>query len=118
MTLSPIVSNILDTMGRKTPKLLPNAQRILHEIGENIKNARLRRNLSATQVAERANITRQTLASVEQGAPTVAMGTYLQVLFVLGLEKTLLHVAENDALGRRLQDANLKNPRRKGKSGT
>lgn len=76
--------------------------------GENIKLARLRRKLSAAQVAERANISRSTLWSVEKGSPSVAIGTYLQVLFVLGLEQDILKVANDDKLGRKLQDARLK----------
>jgi hypothetical protein len=42
-------------MKRKTV-LLPKQQRILRELGENIKLARLRRKLSADQVSTRANI--------------------------------------------------------------
>ena len=87
--------------------LLPKAQNILTEFGENIKLARLRRKLSAMQVAERADISRPTLASIEKGTPGVAMGAYVQVLFVLGLEKDLLKVATDDTLGRKLQDAKL-----------
>ena len=59
-------------------------------MGENIKLARLRRKLTAEQVAERAGISRSTLWQVEKGLPSVSMGTYAQVLFVLGLEKDLL----------------------------
>jgi transcriptional regulator with XRE-family HTH domain len=87
--------------------LLPSAEKILKEFGENIKLARLRRKLSAEQVAERANISRSTLWLVEKGTPGVAIGTYLQVLYVLGLEKDFLNVASDDTLGRKLQDANL-----------
>jgi DNA-binding XRE family transcriptional regulator len=87
--------------------LLPKAQSILTEFGVNIKLARLRRMLSTTQVAQRANISRPTLASIEKGTPGVAMGAYLQVLFVLGLEKDLLKVATDDTLGRKLQDLGL-----------
>lgn len=87
--------------------LLPKIQGILSEFGENIKLARLRRKLSSMQVAERADISRTTLVAIEKGSPGVAMGAYLQVLFVLGLEEDVLKVATDDALGRKLQDAKL-----------
>ncbi len=87
--------------------LLPSVQKVLEEFGGNIKLARLRRKLSTEQVAERANISRSTLWLIEKGTPGVAIGTYLQVLFVLGLEKDFLNVARDDKLGRKLQDANL-----------
>jgi transcriptional regulator with XRE-family HTH domain len=87
--------------------LLPKTKAILVAFGENIKLARLRRKLSSMQVSERANISRTTLVAIEKGSPGVAMGSYLQVLFVLGLEKDLLKVAVDDILGRKLQDANL-----------
>ena len=94
-------------MNTKKPLLLPKIDKLLAEMGENIKLARLRRKLSAEQVAERANIGRTTLWAIEKGSPNVAMGFYVQVLFVLGLEKDLLKVAGDDPLGRRLQDAKL-----------
>ncbi len=76
-------------------------------MGENIKLARLRRKLSSGQVSERAGISRPTLLSIEKGNPGVSMGTYIQVLFVLGLEKDIHAVARDDILGRKLQDAKL-----------
>lgn len=87
--------------------LLPTVAKILATMGENIKLARLRRKLSAEQVAERANISRPTLLSIEKGGAGVAMGAYAQVLFVLGLERDLLKLAADDELGRKLQDAEL-----------
>lgn len=84
--------------------LLPTIQKLLTELGENIRLARLRRKLSAEQVAERAAISRKTLWAIETGSPGVAIGSYTQVLFVLGLEKDILKVAEDDKLGRKLQD--------------
>jgi transcriptional regulator with XRE-family HTH domain len=87
--------------------LLPKLQKLLTEAGENIKLARLRRKLSTEQVAERANISRPTLWSIEKGSSSVAIGAYAQVLFVLGLEKDLLKLAGEDPLGRKLQDAKL-----------
>jgi transcriptional regulator with XRE-family HTH domain len=87
--------------------LFPSQQKILTQLGEDIKLARLRRKLSAEQVAERAGISRSTLWQIEKGAPSVAIGTYLQVLFVFGLEKNFLKIANDDVLGRKLQDADI-----------
>jgi DNA-binding XRE family transcriptional regulator len=89
------------------PVILPKNLRILVELGEHIQLARLRRKFSAEQVAERAGISRKTVYNIEQGVPTVAIGSYLQVLFVLGLEKDLAAVAASDPLGRKLQDAGI-----------
>ncbi len=94
-------------MNKRKPLLLPLSLQILKELGQNIKLARLRRKFGTEQVSERANISRATLWHVEKGSPSVAMGTYCQVLFVLGLDKDLLKVAADDALGRKLQDADL-----------
>lgn len=94
-------------MAKKKAVLLPSSNKLLTALGENIRFARLRRKLSAEQVAERANITRVTLRNIENGSPSVAMGHYFQVLFVLGLEKDLLKVAADDILGRKLQDAEM-----------
>jgi transcriptional regulator with XRE-family HTH domain len=87
--------------------LFSKTARILTEVGENIKLARLRRNFTAEQIAERAGITRTTLWNIEKGSPSVNFGAYTQVLFVLGLEKDLLKVASDDELGKKLQDADL-----------
>ena len=95
--------NIMSDQG----EILPMLQNILEQMGEHIKLARLRRKLSASQVAERAGINRTTLWNIEKGAPQVAMGSYSQVLFVLGMADDLLKLAGEDELGRRLQDAEL-----------
>ena len=94
-------------MRTKKAILLPKARKILEDLGVNIRLARLRRKLTAEQVAERANMTRVTLLAIEKGSPGVSIGNYLLVLFALGLEKDLLKVASDDELGRKLADANL-----------
>lgn len=94
-------------MVKKRVVILPKTQKILSELGENIRLARLRRKLSTKQIAERADVGRSTLVSIEKGSPSVSMGAYLQVLQVLGLEKDLLLVARDDELGRKLQDAEI-----------
>ena len=94
-------------MRKANRALLPNQRRILEEFGENLRCARLRRDLSSTQVAERAGISRGTLVKIERGDENVALGFYFRVLTVLSLEKDLSAVARDDALGRKLQDAKL-----------
>ena len=104
-------------MEKRTITLTPKLERILTELGGNIKLARLRRKLTTEQVCERANIGRTTLWQIEKGMHNVTIGAYAQVLFILGLEKDLLQVATDDELGRRLQDADLeikkRGPRKK-----
>lgn len=100
-------------MGRKAVVLFPKIEKTLAEMGEQIKLARLRRDLSAELVAERAGISRATLWSVEKGSPSVAIGIYAAVLHALGgMDRDLLLVARDDELGRTLQDLKLKTPRR------
>jgi transcriptional regulator with XRE-family HTH domain len=94
-------------MSERSVVILPKIARILTELGENIKLARLRRKLTTEQVCERAGIGRNTLWMIEKGGPSVSMGAYAQVLFTLSLEKDLLQLAADDVLGRRLQDAGL-----------
>ena len=129
-------------MGKKAVTVLPATLDILIKMGEQIKLARLRRNLTTQLVAERAGISRATLWKIEAGDPSVAMGMYAavsvdltaeragisratlwkvekgdpsvaigiyaSVLHALNdMDKDLLLVAQNDPLGRTLQDLNL-----------
>ena len=94
-------------MARKTTVQLPALKRLLEELGENIRLARLRRRLSAQLVAKRAGMSRTTLRAIEKGEAGVTIGAYANVLQCLGLEKDLAIIARDDVLGRKLQDAGL-----------
>ena len=94
-------------MKRTKYPLQPRLVEILERLGEDIKLARLRRKLSMEQVSERAGISPSTLWQIEKGMPSVSMGYYAQVLFVLGLEKNLSIMVADDVLGRKLQDAEI-----------
>ena len=95
-------------MDRRSIIVMPATKKILSEMGEQIKLARLRRKISATLVAERAGISRATLWNIEKGSPSVTVGAYAAVLHALnGLDKDLLLVARDDELGRKLQDMEL-----------
>ena len=91
-------------MGTKLPRKL---EQKMQTVGEQIKLARLRRNLSVAQVAERATYSPLTVSRIEKGAPTVAIGIYLRVLYALQLDDDILSFARDDELGRALQDMNL-----------
>jgi transcriptional regulator with XRE-family HTH domain len=93
--------------------LLPKMQRQLETVGENIKLARLRRKFSIEQVMERADISLDDLNEIEKGSPNINIGKYLLVLRVLNLEKDIYKIAENDILGRKLQDIELLNKEKK-----
>jgi transcriptional regulator with XRE-family HTH domain len=103
---------IILIMGKTIPTLLPRVARLLSGLGENLKLARLRRKYSADSVAQRAGITRRTLSKVEQGDAGVALGVYARVMQVLRLEGDLSHLAVDDVLGRKLQDAGITPKRR------
>lgn len=99
--------------------LLPATEDILKTMGGQIKLARLRRNLPVELVAQRAGISRASLWNVERGSPSVAIGIYAAVLHALNhMDKDLLLVAKDDAMGRQMQDLNLiarkRAPRREG----
>ena len=65
-------------MGRETSTLLPKHERLLVNLGENLRLARLRRKLSAEQVAERAGIGRSTLHLMENGSAGISLGKLAQ----------------------------------------
>lgn len=92
--------------------LLPKHKRVLNQVGEQLKLARLRRKLSMEQVAERADISKSTLWRIEKGEPGISLGNLYQVLIVLGLEDDMLALAADDELGRKLQDADLSTKKR------
>ena len=78
-------------MASRGPLVMPPASGVLAQMGEQIKLARLRRQVSAELVAERAGISRSTLRSIEKGSPSVSMGAYAAALHALGgMDRNLL----------------------------
>ena len=104
-------------MKKAAYNIMPETEEILKTMGEQIKLARLRRDLSAELVAERAGISRSSLWKVESGNPAVALGIYAAVLHALGnMDTDLLLVAKDDQFGRQLQDMNLLTKKRASRS--
>jgi transcriptional regulator with XRE-family HTH domain len=94
-------------MNSKKQILFPKYQKVMEQVGENIKLARKRRNLTTIQVSERAGIDRSTLYQIEKGNGSVSMGAYFNTLRVLGLQDDFLKLAADDSYGRKLQDLSL-----------
>lgn len=101
-------------MAKKISLLLPETAGILAAFGARLRVARLRRGLTAKQLAERAGMTTVTLRALESGRPGVTMGAYLAVMQSLQLEEQFNAVAVDDPLGRKLQDAALAARKRAG----
>ena len=93
--------------------LLPKVLNNLSQLGENIKLARLRRNLSMRLVCERAHISRPTLIKIEKGSPDVSIGLYAAALNALNNSgDELAKVLIEDRVGRTMQDLNIKQRKR------
>ncbi len=95
-----------DTSAISTP--IP-VRRALRKLGQDIRDARLRRRIPTEILAERASISRMTLYNVEKGDASVSMGTYSTILFVLGMIDRVGNLADasDDALGRQLEEERL-----------
>jgi transcriptional regulator with XRE-family HTH domain len=99
-------------MPKVSPSLTPRLSRLLEDLGNRVRLARLRCKHSAETVAQRAGITRKTLSRVERGDGAVALGIYSRVLQALRLDQDLNSIAADDVLGRKLQDAGIAPKRR------
>jgi transcriptional regulator with XRE-family HTH domain len=66
-------------------KISPGTKRELRTLGARIREARLRRELPQSLVAERASISLQTIGRIEKGDARVSIGAYAMVLQALGL---------------------------------
>lgn len=94
-------------MAQRTAPLLPASELLIQRLGERLRLARLRRRLPAKQLAERAGMSPMTLRSLERGGSGVTIGAYVAVMQALGIERDLDLLAQQDAVGRELQDARL-----------
>ncbi len=66
---------------------------LLLQLGDRLRDLRKARGMTAEQLALAAGITRKTLRSVESGDPSPAIGTYLRVMAVLGVNGELALLA-------------------------
>jgi len=84
-------------------------EQALKKLGRDIQDARKRRRISTSLMAERIGITRATLSRLEAGDPKVSMGSYAIALYVLGKLDELEKIIDRtrDPLGLDLMDEQL-----------
>jgi len=92
-------------MGRSVvPKVKRNLSRVTRDatelLGLMIRSARLERNMTASDLAARAGVSRPLLARVEKGDTGVAIGSVFEIAVILGVP---LFEPDDDILTFRLQ---------------
>ena len=95
---------------RLTATTLPlPVRRALLALGKGIRQARLRRRIPTSVMADRALTNRMTLYRIERGDPGVSIAAYATVLFVLGLVDSLAEIADPkvDEVGLSLEEERL-----------
>jgi len=75
----------------------------IFRLGERVRLARLRRNLSQAEVAERAGVTRKVIVALEAGSSGTSIGVLAKILGVLGYPERLASLLESDPLGEDLE---------------
>jgi transcriptional regulator with XRE-family HTH domain len=95
-------------MAKRTPPVFPAAAAQLAALGARLSLARKRRRMTQRTLATRAGVSVPTLRKLEQGDAGVSLATVARVLQVLGLSLDIDRLAEDDELGRRLQDIRQK----------
>lgn len=89
---------------------LPNSiLSVLERTGKNIQIARKRRRIPLREMSKRTMVSIPTLRKVESGNPSVSLGIFLQILWVLQLhfEFESLTTPEKDTIGKQLEEQRL-----------
>ena len=87
--------------------LFPKQLKILTLFGEDLLLALKRRGLTKKMLCERTGFDHKTVNKVFAGDPGVAIGTYLKIMAVMGMESNLSEMAAHDELGIKLQNIKL-----------
>ncbi len=83
--------------------------RTLKKLGQDVRDARIRRRIPVAILAERASISRTTLSKVERGDPGVSLGIFATILFSLGMIDRLSDLVDSthDSVGLDLDEERL-----------
>ncbi|SET20156.1 transcriptional regulator [Thorsellia anophelis] len=87
--------------------LFPKQRQILAQFGEDLLLATKRRKLTKKLIAQRTGFDVKTINKVFAGDPGVAIGTYLKVMSILGMDANFQELAAKDEVGIKLQNIML-----------
>jgi transcriptional regulator with XRE-family HTH domain len=84
-------------------------QRALKKLGQDLRDARKRRRIPMQLAADRASISRSTLAKIEKGDEGVSIVAYAKIVFILGMIERLSQLVDPsfDHLGLGLEAEHL-----------
>ncbi|WP_158930025.1 helix-turn-helix transcriptional regulator [Acidisphaera sp. S103] len=88
---------------RKRVSLLPADADVMATLGRRVRAARLRRNWSQAEMAQRAGVTRKTYAALESGDTGVSVGCLLKTLAIFGYSDRLGSILDADPIGADLE---------------
>jgi len=93
-------------------KITAKTEFVILKMGTRIKKARLRRNIMAEALAEQVGISKGTLSAIEQGVPTVSIGTYAEVLNALDMVSDFNGIAVDIEGKKKYEDVQLRQRKR------
>ena len=102
----------IDAVGKHSKGVAGLPESVLKSLrrsGENIRIARKKRRMPLKEMSNRTMVSIPTLRKVESGDPTVSMGIFLQVLWVLQLHSDFESITDpdKDVIGKRLEEKRL-----------
>lgn len=77
--------------------LPPRTRKLLEQMGQQLRLARVKRGLTEVEMADRMMVSRQTVRRLESGEPSVGLRVLASALHVLGLESNLSLLADPGA---------------------
>lgn len=87
--------------------LFPKQRRTLTAFGEDLLLAVKRRGFTKKIICDRTGFDHKTVNKIFAGDPGVAIGAYLKVMSVLGMEDNFAKLAAHDEVGIKLQNIKL-----------
>ena len=66
----------------------------LQKLGANLRTARIRRNITMQDIAEKIGVSRQSISDAEKGKPSTSIAVYMALLWALNLLPHMSDVAD------------------------